>query len=310
MRARLPPLACLALVLPTANAWAAAPSQPQLDWSLFPEGTTTRSESRTSNKNPGTWKATTYTITRKGSSVEVAIASCSGPLARAPERPLRRFVAQSLSTPAQEVGGDDSLALVCVKDKVGVPMTSVTQYCDVPPPKRPKPSQVAALQCDLVVGAEKGSLLFVPGRAVVSRVQANDCDMGYSLTFASDAELSCPAQAAAPPASSSPEGPGLRDPLPDPNALEGKCRALAEKFVEARAGATGRCAKASDCGCFLSVSFDGILFETDADTARKLDAASRAYHAASCPTIHVDTVFVPKCEPRCVDGRCQKAPPP
>jgi hypothetical protein len=298
MTLHLPPGAALLLL---ALGAAAAP---QPDWSLFPEGTTTFKRTYSSNKRPSR-KSMVWAVTRHGESVEVEILSRETGRSARPDD-LRRFSAKSLAAAASAVEGTGSLSLVCQKTKVAIPQVDVTRYCEerASKKKKPAPKRVDALACDLVVDGsdEKAGLVFVPGRAVEEETRHNDCDDGTTLTF--DADADAEPGGPAPPSAA----PRLGDPLPRIDSLEEKCRAPVEQFRKVRASATGRCSQESDCGCFNSLSFDQVLFVTDAEAAKRLAALTGAYVAAGCPSIHVDSKLLPACEPRCVAGRCEKAP--
>jgi hypothetical protein len=81
------------------------------------------------------------------------------------------------------------------------------------------------------------------------------------------------------------------------------CAAIAERFRQTLASASGACATDADCGCYNPVVAEaGCGGVTDQHTAVALGELQTEFLASGCDWPHQCGPWA--CEPRCDDGRC------
>lgn len=172
----------------------AAPSQPKLDWSLFPEGTTELRHSNTNNKK-GSQVVTVYRVTRAGQKtvIEIERTSTSEKLRvanppRQEERTVTRFEAPGLDEAA--VSAKETLAWRCAKKRALVHSADMTflgpeHECDggFVRVRSRHPRKVNVLECQ--PGADEPRLNFVPGKVLEYLYEDNDCSLAEGLRFPS-----------------------------------------------------------------------------------------------------------------------------
>lgn len=172
----------------------AAPPQPPLDWSLFPEGTTELRHSDTNNK-VGSRVVTLYRVTRTGQKTVIDV-DRTGTSERllVSDRPQKdgvrtvaRFEAKALTEPA--ASATETLEWRCVKRRTLVHSADMTflgpqNECDggFVRVRSKQPRTVNALVCQ-TSPAEERRLTFVPGKVVEYQYEDNDCTLAEGLRF-------------------------------------------------------------------------------------------------------------------------------
>ncbi|MBL8917989.1 MAG: hypothetical protein JNJ54_03940 [Myxococcaceae bacterium] len=172
----------------------AAPPQPKLDWSLFPEGTTELRHLDTNNKK-GSRVVTNYRVTRTGPKTVIDVERTStseelrvsDPPKKDGEKTVSRFEAAAPTEPA--VSGTTKLDWRCVKQRAVVHSSDMRflgpeHECDggFVRVRSKQPRKVSVLECQTSPDDER-RLTFVPGKVLEYQYEDNDCTLAEGLRF-------------------------------------------------------------------------------------------------------------------------------